>query len=256
MCSSSFSYVYRLSFSCLLPSGYLIALCIARSCSMQASCHSACSAGRSRVCVAGANSHRVLEAFMAISAAGCIVCPLNLRWSDREVQHAVHLTKAAILVSEPGLKTIQAAALVANPNLQLVHITVDCLAQTDRSTHADTAAGSFPRGLHPAHACPRPTIQFEQMLQDFAGVRSCSMPGLEVRCERQFWSDAFPRLVLHVRAHRWYQQHCTSHHPRICYSENRWTLVHRCLALRGTCLRSVHVLFDLAGQDMQGLSCS
>jgi acyl-CoA synthetase (AMP-forming)/AMP-acid ligase II len=74
---------------------------------------------------AGMNTYRVMEAFMAISAAGCILCPLNLRWSDREVQHAIKLTNPSILICDPSYESIQAAALATNPKIQILSITDD-----------------------------------------------------------------------------------------------------------------------------------
>jgi acyl-CoA synthetase (AMP-forming)/AMP-acid ligase II len=106
---------------------------------------------------------------MAIAAAGCIVCPLNARWSEQEVQHALKLTSASILIADPSFSSIVAAALSANANLLVLYTTPGCSAGTTpppsnlaMGPGAPDASGSIP-------AAPSCMISLGQILEDHAG---------------------------------------------------------------------------------------
>jgi acyl-CoA synthetase (AMP-forming)/AMP-acid ligase II len=126
---------------------------------------------------AGTNSYRVLEVFMAISAAGCIACPLNSRWSEREVQHAITLTNSRLLLCDPPFQSIRAAALAVNPNLPVLTITDDSSCLSGCGAADFQATGSSTRALErdrdsPNLAANSPTVEetIEQLLQKHAGA--------------------------------------------------------------------------------------
>lgn len=128
---------------------------------------------------AGSNSHRVLETFMAIAAAGCIVCPLNSRWSAREVQHALKLTGASILVSDPSFQSMQSAGLAANPNLQVLSITYVCSGYDGTSAESarqstsvvNIATGANSNGsLHSVPQSPQGARTLEDLMQQHSGM--------------------------------------------------------------------------------------
>lgn len=71
---------------------------------------------------AGTNTDATFEVLLAIAAAGCIACPLNTRWSDRDVQHAIQLTSPVLLFVEPGLEAVAKSCLAVNPEIRIVPI--------------------------------------------------------------------------------------------------------------------------------------
>lgn len=73
---------------------------------------------------AGTNTDATFEALLGITAAGCICCPFNTRWSRRDVQHAVQLTTPTIFLLEPGFESMAQAALAVSPQIRIMPIVV------------------------------------------------------------------------------------------------------------------------------------
>eukprot|EP00892_Ulva_mutabilis_P001493 jgi/Ulvmu1/11344/UM075_0004.1 len=99
------------------------------------------------IAFAGTNTDATFEVLLAIAAAGCIACPLNTRWSDRDVRHAVALTSPVVLFVEPALQAIVKSAVAACPTIRIAPI----------STNGEQSDASFQAIPH--HACLSSTSQ-------------------------------------------------------------------------------------------------
>jgi acyl-activating enzyme 14 len=52
--------------------------------------------------LAGMNNRFYLEAMLAITAAGCVCCPLNPRWSSAETEHAISICEPSLALVGAG----------------------------------------------------------------------------------------------------------------------------------------------------------